>query len=226
MSEDSYTRGEKRSLISLQMCFMASAVEMLAMATAILSGHLGAHLQELQVPNIHFPDAIVMSIVIPLLHLLNQEITKGIIFESGWCNGFRYIFNVYIVSKVDESTTNGSENPVDRSNRSASKNDSSTQHSTLRPLPKQFLLRRCNSSVDISLHPNPSTKGEIFQLRRCHSFKGHNQKTLTPSLSTPIRSCVSTSIEIPISYNSLNLDRKNISRKNSITSITTIYLET
>ena len=208
------------------MCFMASAVEMLAMATAILSGHLGAHLQELQVPNIHFPDAIVMSIVIPLLHLLNQEITKGIIFENGWCHGFRYIFNVYIVSKVNENTIKGSENLVDRSNRNASKNDISTQHSTARPLQKQVLLRRCNSSIDISLHPNPSTKEKIFQLRRCHSLKSHNNETLTTLMSTSMKSCVSTSTEIPISYHASTLNRKNISRKNSSTSITTIYLET
>jgi hypothetical protein len=68
ISEESYTRGEKRSLISLQMCFMASMVEMFAMATAILSGILGAQLQELSVPNIHFPDAIVMSVIIPSIH--------------------------------------------------------------------------------------------------------------------------------------------------------------
>ena len=120
------------------MCFLASAVEMLAMATAILSGHLGAHLQDLQVPNIHFPDAIIMSIVIPLLHLLNQETTKGIIFENGWCRGFRHIFNVYVVSKVDESAIKDSENPVGGSNQNAARNDISTQRSTVIPLQNNF----------------------------------------------------------------------------------------
>ena len=63
------------------MCFMGCIYEILAMVAALLSALLGSQIQEFNIPNIHFPDAIVMSIVIPFLHLLNQEITKGIIFE-------------------------------------------------------------------------------------------------------------------------------------------------
>ena len=106
------------------MCFMASVVEMFAMATAILSGFLGAQLQELSVPNIHFPDAIFMSVIIPSIHLLNQEETKGIIFENGWYQGFKHVFGRYTKTASENRPVNGSSNTEDNHNLNMDKRKS------------------------------------------------------------------------------------------------------
>ena len=71
------------------MCVVASIVEIMAVVTAILSAVLGAQLQDLNIPNIHFPDVIVTSIIIPFIYLLNDDSEKEVIFQSGWYQGFR-----------------------------------------------------------------------------------------------------------------------------------------
>ena len=50
----------------------------MAVFTAILSALLGAQLQDFNIPNIHFPDVIVMSIIIPFIYLLNDDFEKEV----------------------------------------------------------------------------------------------------------------------------------------------------
>ena len=80
LSEESYLRGEKRSLISLQMCFMGWLIELLSIVSSIISPFLLKH----GVANVHFIDAIIMFLVIPFLHLMNDDDTKAIIYEENW----------------------------------------------------------------------------------------------------------------------------------------------
>ena len=116
VSEASYLRTGKRSLISLQICFVASIVEMMAVVTAILSAVLGAQLQDLKIPNIHFPDVIVMSIIIPFIYLLNDESEKEVIFQSGWYQGFRYVLGIYTPADVANDSSDRNRIPVARLN--------------------------------------------------------------------------------------------------------------
>ena len=74
ISEDNFVRGERRSLISLQMCFMSWLYELLAVVFALMSSFLGKQIQEFKITNIHFPDVIIMFI--PFIHLLNDEEMK------------------------------------------------------------------------------------------------------------------------------------------------------
>ena len=44
----------------------------------------------------HLPDAIVMFVVIPFFHLMNDEDTKTIILNEGWYQAIRHMFGIYI----------------------------------------------------------------------------------------------------------------------------------
>ena len=91
LSLQAYNRGEKRSLISLQMCFMRWLYEVLATFTTLVTPLLH-QLGILDASVIYFPDAILMSVAIPFANLMNDEETKGIISEENWYQGLRYTF--------------------------------------------------------------------------------------------------------------------------------------
>ena len=225
ISEESYTRGEKRSLISLQMCFMASMVEMFAIATAILSGILGAQLQELSVPNIHFPDAIFMSVIIPFIHLLNQEETKGIIFENGWYQGFKHAFGRYTEVECENRSVNRSSNTTNNRNLNMDRRKCLSQDLNLQSPTKQLWLRRCNSSTDIALPHDLTIKYKISNSKRRHSIENTNPITSIPHERKLNSSDASTSIKILISNQNSKCNHKKMSRKSSSSSISTIYLD-
>ena len=77
------------------------------MASATVSVLLGPELYDLKIPNIHFPDAIITSIVIPFIHILNDESSKGIISQHGWIQGIRYTLGIYI-ARIEDLPTNDS----------------------------------------------------------------------------------------------------------------------
>ena len=204
---------------------MASVVEMFAMATAILSGFLGAQLQELSVPNIHFPDAIFMSVIIPSIHLLNQEETKGIIFENGWYQGFKHVFGRYTKAGRQIRPVNGSSNTEDNHNlkkhiRKALSGDANLQLSS-----KQRWLRRCNSFPNMVLRDDLTIKDKITNSKRRHSIENTSPRTLMLNKRKLNSSEASISLKIPSSNQNSNDNRKKMSRKSSSSSISTIYLD-
>ena len=95
---------------------MASIVEIMAVVTAILSAVLGAQLQDFSIPNIHFPDVIVTSIIIPFIYLLNDDSEKEVIFQSGWYQGFRYVLGIYTTPAVANNSSDRNRIPVARLN--------------------------------------------------------------------------------------------------------------
>ena len=46
------------------------------------------------IPNIYMPDAILSFILIPFLHLMNDEETKLIIFSENWFEGMKYVLGM------------------------------------------------------------------------------------------------------------------------------------
>ena len=204
---------------------MASVVEMFAMATAILSGFLGAQLQELSVPNIHFPDAIFMSVIIPSIHLLNQEETKGIIFENGWYQGFKHVFGRYTKAGRQIRPVNGSSNTEANNNLNMDKRKSLSGDPNRQLSTKQCWVRRCNSSTDMVLQHDLNIKDTITNSKRRHSIENTCPKTLVPKQRKLKSSDASNSITIPISNQMSNLNRKTMSRKTSSSSVSTIYLD-
>ena len=73
------------------MCCMAWMYELLATLSAILTPSLF----KIGVSNLHYVDAIVMFVLIPFVHLMNDENTKGIILEEGWYEGSRHMLGIY-----------------------------------------------------------------------------------------------------------------------------------
>ena len=65
--------------------------ELLSIGSALIAPFLHKH----GIPNIHFIDTIIMFLVIPFLHLMNDENTKGIISEENWYQGIRHMLGIY-----------------------------------------------------------------------------------------------------------------------------------
>ena len=87
LTEERYGYGKTRTTVSMKICFIAWLYELLGtIATA-----LTPTLQSLGMPNTYFPDAIIMFLVIPFCHLINDETTKGIIAENGWYQGMKHM---------------------------------------------------------------------------------------------------------------------------------------
>ena len=73
------------------MCFMAWMYELIA----ILSAFSTPYLHNLGIPNLHYPDAIIIFVVIPFVHLMNDEDTKIVILEENWYQGIRHMLGIY-----------------------------------------------------------------------------------------------------------------------------------
>jgi hypothetical protein len=91
LTEKAYIVGKKRSLISLQMCMMAWMYELIATLSLVSTPYLHTY----GIPNLHYPDAIVIFVVIPFVHLMNDEDTKIIILEENWYQGLRHMLGIH-----------------------------------------------------------------------------------------------------------------------------------
>ena len=61
----------------------------------VISAILTPLLHNLVFHNLHYPDVILMFVVIPFVHLMNDEDTKTIIAEENWYQGLRHMLGVY-----------------------------------------------------------------------------------------------------------------------------------
>ena len=83
--------GKKRSLVSLKMCVISWLIELLSSLVAVsftVFHNMGLH-------NMHFLDCIIVNIIIPFVHLMNDEETKGIIAKKNWYAGLRHMLGIY-----------------------------------------------------------------------------------------------------------------------------------
>ena len=171
ISEDSFLRGEKRSLISLQMCFMGCIYEILAILAALLSALLGSQIQEFSIPNIHFPDVILMFVVIPFIHLLNDEDTKGIIFDQGWIQGIKYVLGISKDCEVNENVANADEAQSTRRNRNMPPRAFSPMAAKLTTSQRRLIFRKCKSSIDMVSKDGILLAKEKMHLERRYSLR-------------------------------------------------------
>ena len=199
---------------------------MFAMTTSVLSALLGAQIQELNIPNIHFPDAIVMSIVIPIIHLLNDESAKEMVFQSGWCQGLRYAVGRYTTPTRPNNAANNKRIHVARNNLKRLQTDTRDRKLPSNSAPNQTTLRRCESTIELVLQHDLTKDNEILHAIRRHSLENPCSRVLISSFSD------STKVfDAPKSRNwsigrqpSL-LNQKIHSSKSLSSSISTIYLE-
>ena len=164
-------RGEKRSLISLQMCFMGCIYEILASIAALLSALLGSQIQEFSIPNIHFPDVILMFVVIPFVHLLNDEDTKHIIFAHGWIQGIKYVLGINKDRKLGGDVGNSGVTQSPRKNRNMPDRALSPMIASLTTSQRRLILRKCNSCITMVLKDDILLVKEKMHLERRYSLR-------------------------------------------------------
>ena len=90
ISSEAYFRGQKRSLVSLKICFIGWLCELFGVIIFIMTPfqtYIGFHYFQCI-------DVILMFIVNPLVYLVNDEDTKGVIAGQSWLKGFRYMIGI------------------------------------------------------------------------------------------------------------------------------------
>ena len=80
----------KRRMISLKICSVAWLCELFVTMFALLTPAL----KRMGVSNRHYPEAITMFIIIPFIHLMNDEETKTIIYDENWYQGFKHTLGI------------------------------------------------------------------------------------------------------------------------------------
>ena len=227
ISETNFVRGERRSLISLQMCFMSWLYELLAVVFALMSSYLGAQIQEFNIPNFHFPDVIIMFIVIPFMHLLNDEEIKSIIFEQGWMQGIKCVLGIYAAPSVGSDSTALRAIQNSRNKRDTPQNSFSSQIPKLTSSQRRLIRRKCKSAIDIVPKDVLILQKEQMHLQRKYSLKQdffivqssseHLNIEKMPSLRRSLTSSSSEKLEHEI--------QKNTSSQSCHSSLSTIYLD-
>ena len=204
---------------------MASIVEMMAVVTAILSAVLGAQLQDLKIPNIHFPDVIVMSIIIPFIYLLNDESEKEVIFQRGWYQGFRYVLGIYTAPAVANDSSDRNRIPVARLNYNQNLLNffKIPQRYSIPRRPDGSISRR-KISFDEILQRGFKDTNKIVHADRRHSVGNACLDILSFSLSKSRIYNSHESIELTFLRNNSELKQKIHSLHSSHSSISTIYL--
>ena len=91
LSEKAHSYGNARRMVSLKFCVVGWLLELLGTAMnflvspAVYGGVIHNH---------YYVDAMIMFVLLPFLHLTNDEETKGIIADQGWYQGLRYMLGI------------------------------------------------------------------------------------------------------------------------------------
>ena len=150
---------------------MGCIYEILASVAALLSALLGSQIQEFSIPNIHFPDVILMFVVIPFIHLLNDEDTKGIIFDQGWIQGIKYVLGISKDCEVNENVANSDEAQSTRRNRNMPPRAFSPMAAKLTTSQRLLIFRKCKSSIDMVSKDGILLAKEKMHLERRYSLR-------------------------------------------------------
>ena len=219
-------RGEKRSLISLQMCFMGCIYEILASLAALLSALLGSQIQEFSIPNIHFPDVILMFVVIPFIHLLNDEDTKQIIFSHGWIQGIKYVLGIKKDRKLDGDVANPGVAQSSRKNRNVPGRAFSPMVANLTTSQRRLILRKCKSSNNIVAKDSILLAKEKMHLERRYSLRQDGFPGLFWLIKNEDKSKLQNTLARRVSPKIAgNETQTNISTQSRHSSLSTIYMD-
>ena len=87
LTVDTYEYGKSRTMVSLKLCFWSWLYELFGTAVTVLSPTL----HSLGIRYYYYVDAIIMFLVIPFCHLMNDDETKATIIERGWYQGVKFM---------------------------------------------------------------------------------------------------------------------------------------
>ena len=62
--------------------------------SCVILALLTLFLLELGFSNVYYPDAILMFVIIPFLHLMNDEDTKTVVLEKNWVYGLIHTLGI------------------------------------------------------------------------------------------------------------------------------------
>ena len=194
---------------------------------SVVSAVMTPYLHKLGIHNIHFIDAIVMFLVIPFLHLMNDEDTKTIICEENWYQGIRYMLGIY-KGKVPQSTVRGSPPVADPKNKSSpSHNECLTDVISTNSSQNKFLTRRCNSASNLVPSQILPERKDLLQRRYSLRYNITEQESI--SFQDPITRYLITSIKAKNLDTPTTMSQSKYlherSSKGSMTSLQTIYLD-
>ena len=105
LSEANYEYGKKRSLVSMKMCSISWLIELVCSLNVLviaitvfgpLTSNSSWHTY------VNYPDCICMFVIIPLVHLLNNEDTKGVIATDGWYQGLRHMLGIHNLNLLNQ----------------------------------------------------------------------------------------------------------------------------
>ena len=144
------------------MCFMGWLCELISIASLLLTPVMIDN----KVPNIYYADAIIMFFVIPVVHLMNDEETKQIIYERNWYQGFRHMLGVYTEPELNRST-----HPNRLTKPSINRITPNEKISKITLLsPKPMSIRRCNTSFSLVSSQNMMMAKKAATGQKRHSL--------------------------------------------------------
>ena len=102
-NDEQYHQSRKRSIISLQMCFLGFLIEIMdnifiVIIESILKYKYGFS-------NTYLCDVVLMFVMTPFLLFLNDDDTKEIIDQEGWIQGLKFMLEIY-KPQAEENTQN------------------------------------------------------------------------------------------------------------------------
>ena len=208
------------------MCFMGWIYEILAIVAALLSAKIGYTIQEFNIPNIHFPDVILMFVIIPFIHLLNDEDTKHIIFEQGWIQGIKYVLGIYKDYKSIEDVA--SSGTIQNSGE-----DINTKQRTISPMianlttsQRRIILRKCKSAIEMVSKDVFLLPMEKMYLERYYSLKQdafpYSHRLVPNEKKSVLRKTLARCDSTEIAENEI---QTNISTDSCHSSLSIIYID-
>ena len=146
------------------MCFMGWLCESIATLFAILTPLL----HQFKIPNLHVIDCTMMFILIPFLHLLNDEETNGIITDENWYQGMRNLLRIYIPPEKREEIAQPYPAPKENMNPSLSETANTTSAQFNLTQNRHKLIQRTFSTPILlpSNKQSPMKKGRILKRQR------------------------------------------------------------
>ena len=90
LNEEFHNYNICRRTISFKICFVGWLLELAGVAMTALTPTL----HRLGFSNLYYPDAIIMFVLIPFLHITNDDETKEKIAVDGWFAGLQHILGM------------------------------------------------------------------------------------------------------------------------------------
>ena len=166
LSEDAVEREKKRSLISFQMCMIGWTFELgaaIIITLKLLFKYIG-------LTNVYYTDSIIYFVVIPCVHLMNNEDTKAIVFGECWYQGIRHMVGIYTkpVPARDVEISNqpwkNNRNPLNSNNPIPESQKNFPSHR------KIIYFRRCSSGHNLFSLAQLLDSNEVKKLQKRNSL--------------------------------------------------------